>query len=37
MTALSTLAQYFADMHLDDLVVVSPDVGRVKLNQKFAN
>jgi ribose-phosphate pyrophosphokinase len=37
MTALPTLAQYFADMQLDDLVVVSPDVGRVKLNQKFAN
>ena len=37
LTAMSTLAQYFADMQLDDLVVVSPDVGRVKLNQKFAN
>ena len=37
LTALSTVAQYFADMQIDDLVVVSPDVGRVKLNQKFAN
>jgi ribose-phosphate pyrophosphokinase len=37
MTALFTLSKYFADMNLDDLVVVSPDVGRVKLNQKFAN
>ena len=37
MTALFTLAQYFADKNIDDLVVVAPDVGRVKLNQKFAN
>src|SRR4051794_36135015 len=37
MTALFTLSQYFADRNLDDLVVVSPDVGRVKLNQKFAS
>ncbi len=37
MTALFTLSQYFADKHFDDLVVVSPDVGRVKLNQKFAS
>ncbi len=36
LTALSTLAHHFADMQLDDLVVVSPDVGRVKLNNKFA-
>jgi ribose-phosphate pyrophosphokinase len=36
MTALLMLAQYFADLHIDDLVVVSPDVGRVKLNHKFA-
>jgi len=35
-TALLLLAQYFADLQLDDLVVVSPDVGRVKLNHKFA-
>ena len=36
MTALLVLAEYFADLELDDLVVVSPDVGRVKLNSKFA-
>ena len=29
--------EYFADLQLDDLVVVSPDVGRVKLNHKFAD
>jgi ribose-phosphate pyrophosphokinase len=37
MTALLLLAQYFRDLELDDLVVVSPDVGRVKLNDKFAD
>ncbi len=37
MTALFELAQYFAGLAIDDLVVVSPDVGRVKLNQKFAD
>jgi ribose-phosphate pyrophosphokinase len=37
MTALFTLSQYFADMRREDLVVVSPDVGRVKLNHKFAD
>ncbi len=37
MTALFVLAQYFADLALEDLIVVSPDVGRVKLNQKFAD
>ncbi|MGI8801128.1 MAG: ribose-phosphate diphosphokinase [Solirubrobacteraceae bacterium] len=36
MTAQFILTQYFADMHLPDLVVVAPDVGRAKLNQKFA-
>jgi ribose-phosphate pyrophosphokinase len=36
MTALLRLAKYFRDLELDDLVVVSPDVGRVKLNDKFA-
>jgi len=36
MTALFMLAHYFADLHLPDLVVVAPDVGRAKLNQKFA-
>jgi ribose-phosphate pyrophosphokinase len=36
MTALFMLTQYFDDLGLDDLVVVAPDVGRAKLNQKFA-
>jgi ribose-phosphate pyrophosphokinase len=36
MSALLPLSQYFAGLQLDDLVVVSPDVGRVKLNHKFA-
>jgi ribose-phosphate pyrophosphokinase len=30
------LTQYFRDMQLDDLVIVSPDAGRVKLAKKFA-
>jgi ribose-phosphate pyrophosphokinase len=37
MTALPMLTQYFVDMGLDDLVVVSPDAGRVKLAKKFAS
>jgi ribose-phosphate pyrophosphokinase len=36
MTALMILTQYFRDMNLEDLVVVSPDAGRVKLAKKFA-
>ncbi len=36
MTALLMIADYFKSLELDDLVVVSPDVGRVKLNHKFA-
>jgi ribose-phosphate pyrophosphokinase len=36
MTAMFVLADYFAGLDLDDLVIVSPDVGRVKLNHKFA-
>ncbi|MCA1689012.1 MAG: ribose-phosphate diphosphokinase, partial [Actinobacteria bacterium] len=36
MTAHFILTQYFADLHLSDLVVVAPDVGRAKLNQRFA-
>jgi ribose-phosphate pyrophosphokinase len=36
MTALSMLTQYFGDLGLQDLVIVAPDVGRAKLNQKFA-
>jgi ribose-phosphate pyrophosphokinase len=38
MTAMIMLAQYFADLHLNEqLVVVAPDAGRVKLNKKFAD
>jgi ribose-phosphate pyrophosphokinase len=36
MTAMFMLTKYFADQGLEDLVVVSPDAGRVKLNKKFA-
>jgi ribose-phosphate pyrophosphokinase len=36
MTALFMLTQYFVDQGLDDLVVVSPDAGRVKLAKNFA-
>jgi ribose-phosphate pyrophosphokinase len=36
MTALFRLGQHFADMKIENLVVVAPVVGRVKLNQKFA-
>ncbi len=36
MTALRMLTSYFRDLNLPDLVVVAPDVGRAKLNQKFA-
>ena len=31
------IAEYFSGLELDDLVVVAPDVGRVKLNHKFAD
>jgi ribose-phosphate pyrophosphokinase len=37
MTALFMLTQYFADLGLEDLVIVAPDAGRVKLNKRFAN
>jgi ribose-phosphate pyrophosphokinase len=36
MTAMNMLSQYFADQGLEDLVVVAPDAGRVKLAKKFA-
>jgi ribose-phosphate pyrophosphokinase len=36
MTATFILTQYFRDQQLEDLVVVSPDAGRVKLAKKFA-
>ena len=37
MTALFMLTQYFADLGLEDLVIVAPDAGRAKLNKRFAN
>jgi len=37
MTAMFILTQYFTDLGLDDLVVVAPDAGRVKLNKRFAS
>ncbi len=37
MTALFMLTQYFADLGLEDLVIVAPDAGRVKLNKAFAS
>jgi len=37
MTALFMLTQYFADLGLEDLVIVAPDAGRVKLNKQFAS
>ena len=36
MTALRMLTDYFRDLRIPDLVVVAPDVGRAKLNTKFA-
>jgi ribose-phosphate pyrophosphokinase len=36
MTAIFMLTQYFADLGLEDVVVVAPDEGRVKLNKNFA-
>ena len=36
MTALLLIADYFRELDLPDLVVVAPDVGRVKLGHKFA-
>ncbi|MBI2691321.1 MAG: ribose-phosphate pyrophosphokinase [Solirubrobacterales bacterium] len=37
MTAMPILTQYIKDQHVDgELVVVSPDAGRVKLAKKFA-
>jgi ribose-phosphate pyrophosphokinase len=37
MTAMFMLTQYFADLALEDLVVVAPDAGRVKLNKRFSS
>src|SRR4051812_19957504 len=36
MTALRMLTDYFRHLELPDLVIVAPDVGRAKLNAKFA-
>jgi ribose-phosphate pyrophosphokinase len=37
MTASIALSDYFNDLGLDDLVVVAPDVGRVKHGKEFAD
>ncbi len=37
LTALPVLTDYFSSKHLKDLVVVSPDVGRVKVAKKYAD
>jgi ribose-phosphate pyrophosphokinase len=37
MTAMFMLTQYFSDLNLEDLVIVAPDAGRVKLNKRFAS
>ena len=37
MTALPVIADYFESLHLPDLTIVSPDVGRVKAAKKFAD
>jgi ribose-phosphate pyrophosphokinase len=36
MTALFILTQHLKDLDLENLVIVAPDAGRVKLNTKFA-
>lgn len=37
LTALPILADYFESLNLDDVAVVSPDVGRVKVCKKLAD
>ncbi|MCW2944968.1 MAG: ribose-phosphate pyrophosphokinae [Actinoallomurus sp.] len=38
MTAMTRVSQYFVDLRLnEELVVVAPDAGRVKLNKEFAH
>jgi ribose-phosphate pyrophosphokinase len=37
LTALPILEDYFKSLNLDNLAVVSPDVGRVKVAKKFAD
>jgi phosphoribosylpyrophosphate synthetase len=37
LTALPILADYFESLKLDDITVVSPDVGRVKVCKKLAD
>jgi len=36
LTALGVLADYFKSLELDDMVVVSPDVGRAKASKKLS-
>ncbi len=36
MTAMPNLTQYFLDQSFEDLVIVSPDAGRVKVARNFA-
>jgi ribose-phosphate pyrophosphokinase len=37
LTALPVLTDYFLEKKIEDLVVVSPDVGRVKMAKKYAD
>jgi ribose-phosphate pyrophosphokinase len=37
LTALPILADYFENLHLENCVIVSPDVGRVKVCKKLAD
>ncbi|KAF0208705.1 MAG: ribose-phosphate pyrophosphokinase [Actinomycetota bacterium] len=37
LTALPILADYFESLHLENIAVVSPDVGRVKAGKKLAD
>ncbi|MBE0416173.1 MAG: ribose-phosphate pyrophosphokinase [Coriobacteriia bacterium] len=37
LTALPILADYFESMNLENICIVSPDVGRVKVAKKFAD
>lgn len=37
LTALPILADYFENLHLENIAVVSPDVGRVKVCKKLAD
>lgn len=37
LTAVTTLANYFKEKHIDNGVIVAPDAGRVKLAEKYTN